>query len=242
MKIKWDAPGEKMFEAGVDHVVLYPVNADNEYKPGHGWNGITQVAETPEGGEPQDQYADNIKYLSLMSAEDLNGTIEAFMYPDAWKECDGVKEVIKGVTISQQNRKAFGLCYRTKLGNDLDGQDHGYKLHLLYGAKTSPSDRSYETINESPEPINFSWEYNTTPVSVTGHNPTSLIVIDSTKVDPDALKDLEDILYGTDGSGEDTPGTDPRLPLPDEVFAILDGASDVDVQAARMSYMANSNY
>lgn len=233
-KLKWDATGEKLFEAGVDHVVLYPVNAQSEYTPGVAWNGITQVAESPEGAEPQDQYADNIKYLSLMSAEDLGGTIEAFMYPDEWNACDGNAEIAKGVMIGQQNRKAFGLCYRTKLGNDVDGQDHGYKLHLLYGAKVSPSERTYETINDSPEPITFSWEFNTTPVPVKDHSPTSLLTINSTLVDKTKLAALEEILYGSD----DEDSEDPRLPLPDEVMALLAGNTQEAV-AARASYMVN---
>lgn len=228
-KLVWDAPGQKKFEAGCDHAVLYPQNASGEYTPGEAWNGITQVAESPDGAEPNDQYADNIKYLSLMSAEDLNGTIEAFTYPDSWAACDGTLEIVPGVTIGQQDRKTFGLSYRTKIGNDVDGQDHGYKLHLLYGAKASPSDRTYETINDSPDPITFSWEFNTTPVAVRDHKPTSLLVIDSTKVDPEKLAALEEVLYGSDavGAADGDPSGETtgvaRLPLPDEVFAILNG-------------------
>lgn len=225
-KLVWDAAGEKMFEVGVDHVALYPVNASGEFTPGVAWNGITQVAETPEGAEPEKQYADNIAYLTLLSAEELNGTIEAFMYPDAWNLCDGNAELAAGVMIGQQPRKAFGLAYRTKIGNDVDGQDHGYKLHLLYNARVSPSERTYETINDSPEPITFSWEFATTPVQVTGHQPTALLVIDSTKVDAAALEALETILYGSDAAGVaegDPTGADARLPLPDEVVEILKG-------------------
>lgn len=236
-KLVWDATGEKLFEAGVDHAVLYPISANGEYTPGVAWNGITQISETPEGAEPQNQYADNIKYLSLMSAEELNGTIEAYMYPDEWNLCDGSAELTKGVMIGQQNRKAFGLSYRTKIGNDVDDLDHGYKLHLLYGAKASPSERTYETINDSPEPITFSWEYTTTPVNVTDHQPTALLTIDSTKVDPDKLKALEEILYGSD----DTDSDDPRLPLPDEVLALLKGNA-AEATAARMSYTVRDNY
>lgn len=233
-KLVWDAVGEKMFEAGVDHAVLYPVNASGEYTPGVAWNGIVSISETPEGAEPQDQYADNIKYLSLMSAEQLGGTIEAFMYPDEWNECDGNAEVSKGVVIGQQNRKSFGLCYRTKIGNDVDGQDHGYKLHLLYGAKVSPSERSYETINDSPEPITFSWEYTTTPVGVTDHQPTALMTIDSTQIDKDKLAALEEILYGSDGADGD-----PRLPVPDEIIALLAGNAE-EATAARANYSVNN--
>lgn len=215
-RITWDQTGEKLFEVGVDHCVLYPVNSNGLYTPGVGWNGITQVAETPEGAEPEKQYADNIAYLTLMSAEELNGTIEAFMYPDEWNLCDGNAELASGVMIGQQPRKAFGLSYRTKIGNDVDGQDYGYKLHLLYSAKVSPSERTYETINDSPEPITFSWEFATTPINVDGYQPTALITIDSTKVDKTALEALETILYGTDDE-------DARLPLPDEVRTIFGG-------------------
>lgn len=217
-RIAWDQTGEKLFEVGVDHCVLYPINAQAEYTPGVGWNGITQIAETPDGAEPEKQYADNIAYLTLMSAEEQNGTIEAFMYPDEWAIIDGSAELATGVMIGQQPRKTFGLSYRTKIGNDVDGDSHGYKLHLLYGAKVSPSERTYETLNDSPEPITFSWEFTTTPVGVTGHQPTALIVIDSTKVDAAKMKELEDLLYGTES-------TEPRLPLPDEVKTIFAGTT-----------------
>lgn len=237
-KLIWDAVGEKFFEAGIDHCVLYPVNAQGEYKPGVAWNGITSIAETPEGAEPQDQYADNIKYISILSAEELGGTIEAYTYPDEWNQCDGNAELSKGVVIGQQNRKAFGLSYRTKIGNDVEGQDLGYKLHLLYGAKASPSERTFETINDSPEPAAFSWEYTTTPVPVKDHNPTALLTIDSTKVDGTKLAALEKILYGSDEEGAE----DPRLPLPNEVMSILAGATDTEVAAARMSSMVRESY
>lgn len=211
--ITWDETGKRLFETGVDHGVLYPVNAENLYKPGVAWNGLTQISESPDGAEPNDQYADNIKYFSIRSAEELNGTIEAFMYPDEWNQCDGNVEVATGVVIGQQNRKKFGLCYRTILGNDVDGVDHGYKLHLLYGATASPSERTYETVNESPEPNTLSWEFNTTPEPVTGYKPTSLITINSTTIDPEKLEALLKILYGDEEEA--------RLPLPDEVFSIL---------------------
>lgn len=234
-RLKWDAPGEKKFEVGVDHAVLYPVNADNEYTPGVAWNGITQISETPEGGEPNKQYADNIPYLTLMSAEELNGLIEALMYPPEWGVCDGSAEVVKGVHIGQQTRKTFGLCYRTKIGNDVEGENYGYKLHLLYGAKVSPSERTYETVNDSPEGMTFSWEFSTTPVGVTGYNPTSLITIDSPDVDEAKLAALEDILFGTDAGTEGgTEGT-ARLPLPDEIFALLKGESG-QAAMARAAY------
>lgn len=230
-KIVWDATGEKKFEAGVDHVVLYPVDSKGEYTPGVAWNGITSVSETPEGAEPNSQYADNIKYLTLMSAEELNGTIEAFTYPNEWALCDGSAEIATGIMIGQQSRKTFGLCYRTKIGNDVDGQDHGYKLHLLYGAVASPSERSYETINDSPDAIGFSWDYTTTPVPVTGHSMTALVTIDSTLVDADKLAALEEIVYGSED-------TDPRLPLPDEIAALMTGGN---AEEARMYSMVGGH-
>lgn len=236
-KIVWDAVGEKKYELGVDHAVLYPEDRLGEYRPGVAWNGITQVAETPEGAEPQDQYADNIKYLSILSAEDLNGTIEAYTYPDEWSICDGSIELATGVMIGQQERKSFGLCYRTKIGNDVENQNLGYKLHLLYGAKASPSERTYETINDSPEPITFSWEFSTTPVPVSGHLPTALLTIDSTKVSVEGMARLEEILYGSDAAGADEFGGEagsPRLPMPDEVMALLKG----DMEEARKARRA----
>lgn len=223
-RLKWHGPGEKKYELGVDQCVLYPINSDAEYRPGVAWNGVTSISETPEGGEASKQYADNVPYLVLTSAEELNGTINAFHSPPEFDQCDGSAEIMKGVSIGQQNRKAFGLCYRTKVGNDVDGQDAGYILHLLYNSKASPSDRTYETVNDSPSATEFSWEYKTAPVDVTGYKPTSLIKINSTLVDPDKLAALEDVLYGSD---TDSDG-DARLPLPDEVFAILGG----DVEAA----------
>lgn len=248
-RLKWDATGEKMYEVGVDHAVLYLTNEQGEYTPGVAWNGITQIAETPEGAEPESQYADNIKYLTLLSAEELNGTIEAYMSPPEWDLCDGNAELANGVTIGQQARKPFGLCYRTKIGNDTEGQDYGYKLHLLYGCQASPSERTYETMNDSPEPITFSWEFSTTPVGVSGHSPTALLTINSTKVDKTALAKLEAILYGgpevnaasTVETGEEDPSTDtdPRLPLPDEVVQILAGNS-VAAMAARQYNLARN--
>lgn len=216
-RLVWDKIGERLFETGVDHCVLYPVNQENLYKPGVAWNGITQISETPDGADPNDQYADNIKYFTLRGAEKLNGSIEAFMYPDEWNQCDGNVEVTKGVVIGQQARRQFGLSYRTIIGNDVDGIDYGNKLHLLYGATASPSDRTYETVNENPEPNTLSWDFETTPVEVTGYKPTSLITIDMNKADPEKLEALLKILYGDED-------TEPRLPLPDEVFEILGGA------------------
>lgn len=225
-KLKFDEQREKLYETGVDQVVLYPMQDAGSYDLGVAWNGITAVNETPEGGEPEDLYADNIKYLSLVSAEKLGLGIEAYMYPDEWAECDGSAEPVPGVHIAQQERKTFGLCYRTVLGNDVEHNDYGYKLHLVYGCLASPSERGYATINDSPEAITFSWDANTTPVPVTGHKPTALLTIDSTKFKETApkarLQTLLDILYGTDPDTEaGTEGTVARLPLPDEVLGIL---------------------
>lgn len=220
-KLKWDQPGERLYETGVKDCVLYPIQADNTYSLGVAWNGITAVTESPSGAEPNDLYADNIKYLSLRSAEDFGATIEAYTYPDEWMQCDGSAELTTGVVVGQQSRKMFGLCYRTELGNDTNGVDHGYKLHLIYGATASPSERAYQTINDSPEAITFSWEVTTAPIEVgTGFKPTSCIIIDSTKVDATKLNNLKDILYGTDGSGG-SEGTTARLPLPAEVLSTL---------------------
>lgn len=239
-KIVWDAVGQKLYKAGVDHTVLYVVSSDGEYTPGVPWNGITSIAENPEGGEPNDQYADNIKYLSIMSTEKLNGSIGALFYPPEWNACDGNVELAKGVTIGQQDRKTFGLCYRTKIGNDVDGEDHGYELHLIYGAKASPSERTHETINDSPDAAEFSWDYNTTPVPVEGHKPTASLTIDSTTVDKEKLAALEAILYGTNADNTDTENpvaaTEPRLPLPDEVYQILSG----NMAAAYSARMRNT--
>lgn len=237
-KIVWDSVGEKKYEGGVDHVALYPLNSETgEYTPGVPWNGVTSVSETPEGAEPESQYADNIKYLTILSAEELNGSIEAFAYPKEWAICDGSVELSPGVTIGQQARKTFGLSYRTKIGNDIDGQNHGYKLHLLYGAVASPSERTYETFNESPEAMTMSWDYTATPVPVTGQSPTALLTIDSTLVDAEKLAALEEILYGKDATTEGgNDGVAARLPLPDEVAGILAGASEVDLQAMRDNY------
>lgn len=243
-RLTWDGTGEKKFEAGCDRGVYYPLSADGEYKPGEAWNGLVSVSETPEGGEPESQYADNIKYATLSGAEELNGSVEAFTYPNGFAASDGYAEPVKGVKIGQQARKTFGMTYRTKIGNDVDGLEHGYKLHLLYGAVVSPSERSYETINESPEAMTMSWDYTTTPVpvnSIAGMKPTSLITIDSTEVDPAALTNLENILYGgAEGTVAQEDATDTsvaRLPLPDEVFTILGGASNEAVERMRQTGM-----
>lgn len=209
----WDQSSERLYETGVDRGVLYPVT-NNAYGTGVAWNGLTAVNESPSGAEPSDIYADNIKYLTLRSAETFGATIEAYTYPDEFAECDGSATVATGVTIGQQTRKSFGLCYRTLVGNDTDGQDHGYKLHLIYGCTASPSEKSYQTVNDSPEAITFSWEVSTTPVNVEGHKPTAQLIVDSTKVDKAKLATLEAQLYGGESS-------DPKLPTPAEVIAIF---------------------
>lgn len=215
--IEWDSTGKRLYESGVDHGVLY-VQSGSGYGEGVPWNGLTSVSESPDGAEPTDLWADNIKYASMRSAETFGGTIEAYTYPEEFNECDGNLTVATGVYAGQQGRKSFGLCYRTKLGNDVAGSDFGYKLHLVYGCTASPSEKSYETINDSPDAITFSWEFETTPVNMTGGKPTSVIVIDSTKVDATKLATLEGILYGSSAAGSSTAA---RLPLPDEVKTLM---------------------
>lgn len=212
-KIVWDATGEKTFETGVDHGVLYVMDG-GAYPKGVAWNGLTAVTESPSGAEATPLYADNIKYLNLMAAEEFGATIEAYTYPDEFMQCDGSAELTPGVYIGQQDRKVFGMSYRTVVGNDVDGNSHGYKLHLIYGALASPSEKAYATINDSPEAITFSWEVKTTPVPVTGHKPTATLVIDSTKVAPEKLALLEEALYGSTEK-------EAYLPLPDEVASIV---------------------
>jgi len=219
-KLTWDDSGSRFYETGLDHGVLYPINDSGVYTPGVAWNGLSSVSESPSGAEANAIYADNIKYLNLYSAEEFGATVEAYTYPDEWAECDGSAELATGVVLGQQSRKTFGLCYRTVLGNDIDGNDHGYKLHLIYGCKASPSERQYQTINDSPEAITFSWEITTTPVIVSGHKPVSCITIDSTKADATKLGNLEKILYGTPASGS-TEAVDARLPLPAEIAQIF---------------------
>ena len=209
----WDATGEHFYETGVDHGVLYPVT-DGTYGNGVAWNGLTGVTESPSGAEATAQYADNIKYLNLISAEEFSATIEAFTYPDEFDACLGLGELADGVKIGQQTRSSFGMVYRTKIGNDTDGQDHAYKLHLVYGLTASPSEQAYATVNDSPEAITFSWEASSVPVSVTGMSPTSVITIDSRTADADQLAELEKKLFG-DTTGE------PTLPMPDEVKTIM---------------------
>lgn len=214
MKLTWDKTGERLYETGVDRGVLYPIQPGGEYTKGVAWNGLSAVTESPSGAEANPVWADNIKYLNLMSAEEFGATIEAYMYPDEFAECDGSAAIATGVYIGQQNRKMFGLAYRTILGNDVDSNDYGYKLHLIYGAKASPSEKAYSTVNDSPEAITMSWEVTTVPVEVTGFKPTASVTIDSTKCDPDKLSALEDILYGSEGA-------EARLPLPDEIMTII---------------------
>ena len=215
-RLEWDKIGERVYESGVDHGVLYVMDGTGAYGTGVVWNGLTAVTESPSGAEPNPQYADNIKYLNLISAEEFGATIEAYTYPNEFEQCDGTASLAPGITIGQQARKTFGFSYRTKVGNDVEGQDAGYKLHLVYGALAAPSERAYSTINDSPEAITFSWEVTTTAVAVEGHKPTAILTIDSTLVDEADLTALEDLLYGpTTGAGT------PKLPLPAEVMAII---------------------
>lgn len=229
----WDQIGERFYETGVDHGVLYIPDSQGVYTNGVSWNGLTSISETPSGGEANAQYADNIKYLNLYSAEEFGATLEAFTYPDEFAQFDGLAVPVPGVVLGQQARKSFGLSYRTKIGSDLDGDDHGYKLHLLYGCTASPSEKAYNTINDSPEAIAFSWEISTIPVMVTGHKPTALITIDSTKVDAGDLADLEALLYGT-------VGTDPSLPTPDEVIALF-GTVQTEAAVAEPAFDQGTN-
>ena len=206
-KLIWDRTGERLYETGIEQGVFYPINQSGEYTPGVAWNGLTSVSESPSGAEATALYADDIKYLNLYSAEEFGATIEAYTYPDEFGLVDGSAELATGVIVGQQARKVFGLCYKTLEGNDVDGQDHGYKLHLIYGAMCSPSQKQYQTVNDSPSAITFSWEVKTTPVNVTGFKPTSLVVVDSTKVNEAKLKALEKILYGEDVDAYDATQT-----------------------------------
>ena len=217
-RLEWDKSGERLYETGIEKGVLYLIS-NGQYQKGVAWNGLTAFTESPSGAENTDLYADNIKYLSMQSAETFGGTIEAYMYPDEFAECDGSANVADGVTIGQQTRKGFGFCYRTKVGNDTDGNEHGDKIHIVYGCKCSPSEKNYQTINDSPDAITFSWEVNSTPVNVTNYKPTSCLVIDTTKISEAALTAIEDALYGK--NGEDTAATDPKILMPDEVIAII---------------------
>lgn len=217
--LTWDDAGKRFYETGVRNCVLYLRNSSGVYDNGVAWNGISSISESPSGAEPTPIYADDIKYLTLMSNEEFAATVEAYMYPDEFAECDGSAELTEssGVYIGQQTRKTFGLCYKTVLGNDVDGNNKGYKLHIIYDCLAAPSEKSYTSINDSPEALTFSWEISTTPVSVTGYKPTATITIDSTKANSTKLKALEEILYGKDTVA-------PRLPLPDEIKTLMTGA------------------
>lgn len=215
-KLIWDNTGERLYETGVQNGVLYPRSATGTYPKGVVWNGLTGVTESPSGAETTALYADNIKYLNLVSAEEFGATVEAYTYPDEFAECDGSAAIAEGVFIGQQNRKSFGLAYKTLVGDDIIGTDAGYKLHLIYNALASPSDKAYSTVNDSPEAITFSWEISTTPVPVPGHKPSASITIDSTKVDSEKLAALEDLLFGSD----EGPGV-AHLPMPAEIIALF---------------------
>lgn len=237
-RLLWDQTGEKFYETGVNQGVLYPYDSSaadptKAYGPGVAWNGLSSVSESPSGAEANKIYADNINYLNLYSAEEFGGTIEAYMYPDEFKACDGTAELITGAYVGQQTRKAFGFCFKTIIGNDTEGDAKGYKLHLIYGCKASPSEAQYQTVNDSPEAIAFSWEFTTTPIAIgkingTEFKPASRIVIDSTKFTTEAQKAkltaLEDKLFGTNASGQEE-GTDPYLPLPAEVVSTLSASA-----------------
>lgn len=227
-RLTWDNTGERFYETGVKQGVLYPLQDNGKYDKGVAWNGLTAITESPSGAEATALYADDIKYLNLLSTEEFGATIEAYTYPDEFAECDGSAALADGVMLGQQKRKTFGLCYKTTIGNDTDGNDHGYKLHLIYGCLAAPSEKAYATINDSPEAITFSWEVSTTPVNVAGFKPTSQITIDSTKIAEGKkakLTELEDILYGKDGTGDGQTGAVvARLPLPDEIKTLFEGA------------------
>lgn len=212
-KLVWNQAGERFYETGVKKGVLF-VQEAGVYGKGVAWNGLTAVTESPSGAEASPLYADDIKYLNLISNEEFGGTIEAYQSPEEFDECDGTASLGVGVSLGQQPRKTFGFCYRTTIGNDTDGNEHGYKIHIVYGALAAPSEKAYASINESPEAITMSWEFTTTPVEVTGHKPTACVTIDSTKTDATMLKNLEDILYGTEEN-------EPRLPLPDEIATLF---------------------
>lgn len=213
-KLVWDKTGERYYETGVKQGVLYTMDESGAYTNGVAWNGLTAVTESPSGAEATPLYADDIKYLNLMSAEEFGATIEAYTYPEEFALCDGSAAIADGVFIGQQTRKTFGLCYRTTVGNDVEGNNYGYKLHIIYGALAAPSEKAYATINDSPEAITFSWEISTTPVNVTGFKPTASITIDSTKVAAGKMDALEALLYGSESA-------EPSLPLPDEIVTLM---------------------
>lgn len=219
-RMKWDQIGERLYETGLDHGVLFPMNDAGKYAAGVPWNGLSAVNETPSGGEPTAVWADNMKYLNLLSAEDFGATVEAFTYPPEFAACDGDVEVAPGVTIGQQDRKMFGMSYRSLIGNDVSKQAYGYKIHLIYGGQVSPSERNHETLNDSPEPSPMSWELSTTPVDVPGFKPTAHMVIDSTKTSKEKMALIEDIIYGKDAvDGSEAVAS--RLPMPEEVIKLM---------------------
>lgn len=218
-RLIWDATGDRKYETGTKNGVLYPSDNNGGYASGVAWNGLTGVTESPSGAEASPLYADDIKYLNLISAEEMGATIEAYMYPDEFAQCNGESEIATGVVIGQQSRKTFGFCWRTIVGNDVANDSYGYKIHILYGCLAAPSERAYASVNDNPEAITFSWEVTTTPVSVKGFKPTASLTIDSTKVEASKLAALEDILYGKNGEGDT--GTAPRLPLPDEIAELI---------------------
>lgn len=217
-RLTWDDAGKRFYETGVKQGVLYPQDDNGAYPKGVAWNGLTAVTESPEGAEPTPLYADDIKYLNLLSTEEFKATVEAYTYPDEFAECDGSGSLVEGVTIGQQDRKTFGLSYRTSLGNDVKGNEYGYKLHIVYGCLAAPSEKAYATVNDSPEAITFSWEVSTTPVNVTGFKPTASLVLDSVKLGAAKMKAIEDVLYGSSAA-------EARLPLPDEIKSIIESAA-----------------
>lgn len=226
-KLVWDQTGERLYETGVSECALFPIQSDGTYSKGTAWNGVSGITESPSGAEPSAVYADNIKYLNLMSVEELGGTIEAYTAPDEFAECDGSKEIAPGVYAGQQNRKQFGLAYKTIVGNDVDSNDYGYKLHLIYGCLASPSEKGYQTVNDSPEAMTLSWEFDTTPVSITTVingttklKNTSILTFDSHKIDAKALAAVEKVIYGSEEE-------EARLPLPDEIITIMNNATSV---------------
>lgn len=217
-RLTWDDAGKRLYETGVKQGVLYLQDDNGAYPKGVAWNGLTALTESPEGAEPTPLYADDIKYLNLLSTEEFKATVEAYTYPDEFAECDGSGSLVEGVTIGQQDRKTFGLSYRTSLGNDVKGNEYGYKLHIVYGCLAAPSEKAYATVNDSPEAITFSWEISTTPVNVTGFKPTASLVLDSVKLGAVKMKAIEDVLYGSSA-------TEARLPLPDEIKSIIESAA-----------------
>lgn len=239
MKLNWDAIGERFYETGIDHGVLYPV-VNGAYPKGVAWNGLTNVSESPSGAEQTPLYADNIKYLTLTSAEEFGLTIEAYTYPDEWEACDGTASLADGVKIGQQARKKFGLSYRSRIGNDIDGDAHGYKLHLVYGCSASPSERGYATVNDSPEAISFSWEITTTPITLDGYSPVALITIDSRTADAAKLAELESILYGSDGSYKVTTDSafDPSKTYYELVGGVYVVTTDTEMDSEKTYYEA----